>query len=91
MRELANGRTLPVVVTDATLSSRRLEEGETDDDSFLHVDRLLEWLQDNLIDSTGHRPGVTTGSFRPAAERAWATLRPPAAEARAKVAARARR
>ena len=52
---------------------------------------LLEWLQGNLVDSTGHRPGVTTGSFRPAAERTWASLRPTAAEARAKQAVRGRR
>jgi len=45
---------------------------------------LLGWLEEHLVDSTGHRPGVTTGSFRPSSERAWATLRPTAAEERMK-------
>ena len=42
----------------------------------------------NLVDSTGHKPGVTTGSFRPSAEREWASLRPTAAAERAKLAAK---
>ena len=49
---------------------------------------LLEWLQANLVDSTGHKPGVTTGSFRPSTERAWASLRKTAAEERANAAKR---
>ena len=51
-------------------------------------DRLLNWLAKNLVDSTGHKPGVTTGSFKPATERKWASLRPTAAAERAKAAAR---
>ena len=47
------------------------------------ADELMAWLEGNLVDSTGHRPGVTLGSFRPTAERAWASLRPTAAEERA--------
>ena len=42
----------------------------------------LEWLQANLVDSTGHRPGVTEGTFKPVAERAWKSLRTTAAEVR---------
>ena len=52
--------------------------------------QLLEWLDANLVDSTGHRPGVTTGSFKPSEERAWATLRKTAAEERANKAAKAK-
>ena len=52
------------------------------------ADELLEWLHANLVDSTGHKPGVTTGSFRPSAEREWASLRPTAAAQRAKLATR---
>ena len=44
---------------------------------------VMSWLQDHLVDSTGHRPGVTLGSFRSATERAWDSLRPTAAEERA--------
>ena len=44
---------------------------------------LLKWAEHHLVDSTGHRPGVTTGSFHPSTERAWATLRPTAAAQRA--------
>jgi hypothetical protein len=46
-------------------------------------ERLLEWLGANLVDSTGYKPGVTTGSYRPKAERAIASLRPTSAELRA--------
>ena len=42
----------------------------------------LEWLQANLVDSTGHRPGVTEGTFKPVAERAWKSLKTTAAEVR---------
>jgi len=52
------------------------------------ADEALEWMDEHLVDSTGHRPGVTTGSFRPSAERAWASLRPTAAEERANAAGR---
>ena len=48
------------------------------------AEEMLDWLQANLVDSTGHKPGATTGSFKPSAERAWATLRPTAAEERAR-------
>ena len=48
------------------------------------AEEMLEWLEANLIDSTGHKPGATTGSFKPSAERAWATLRPTAAAERAR-------
>uniref|UniRef100_A0A7S0JGU5 Peptidase U32 collagenase domain-containing protein n=1 Tax=Calcidiscus leptoporus TaxID=127549 RepID=A0A7S0JGU5_9EUKA len=47
------------------------------------VDEVMAWLNDNLVDSTGRQPGVTLGSFRPTAERAWDSLRPTAAEERA--------
>ena len=52
------------------------------------AEAMLEWLHANLVDSTGHKPGVTTGSFRPSAEREWASLRPTAAAERAKLAAK---
>ena len=48
------------------------------------AERVFEWLDANLVDSNGHKPGVTTGSFRPTTERAVASLRPTAAEERAK-------
>lgn len=47
-------------------------------------DALLAWLDENLVDSTGARCGVTTGSFKPSAERAWASLRPTRYEAKAR-------
>ena len=50
--------------------------------------QVLSWLDAELEDSTGHRPGVTTGSFRPSTERKWASLRPTAAEERANAARR---
>lgn len=56
-----------------------LARGETS------AELLLSWLEEHLVDSTGHRPGVTTGSFRPAAERAWKSLRPTAAEVKGKL------
>ena len=52
------------------------------------AEKLLKWMQDTLVDSTGHRPGVTTGSFKPSTERTWASLRPTAAEERANAARR---
>lgn len=51
-------------------------------------EEAFEWMDEHLVDSTGHRPGVTAGSFRPSAERAWASLRPTAAEERANAAGR---
>jgi putative protease len=47
------------------------------------AEQLLEWCDANLVDSTGHKSGVTTGSFKPSAERMWKTLRKTAAEERA--------
>lgn len=52
------------------------------------AEEAFEWMDEHLVDSTGHRPGVTAGSFRPSAERAWASLRPTAAEERANAAGR---
>jgi putative protease len=54
----------------------------------ISAEQLLQWCDANLVDSTGHRPGVTTGSFRPSAECAWASLRPTKAEERASAARR---
>jgi hypothetical protein len=52
------------------------------------AEQLMAWLDRHVVDSTGHAPGVTTGSLRPAAERKWASLRKTAAEERANAAAR---
>ena len=52
------------------------------------AESLMGWLQEHVVDSTGLAPGVTTGSFKPVAERSWSSLRPTAAEDRANAARR---
>ena len=74
----------PMLERYAALARRRGEGEGEEAEAEAEAEAVFEWLNANLIDSTGHRPGVTTGSFRPSTERKWASLRPTAAEERAK-------